>query len=73
MILPDNEPSLKIEKCRKEAEDRGGYLLRYTKAPCLIAEPFFIDNNNDLTRAQEDLDGLTSAYASAIDEVSQIA
>ena len=28
----------------KTAEDRGGLLLRYTKAPCLIAEPFFIDN-----------------------------
>lgn len=55
------------------AEDRGGYLLRYTKAPCLIAEPFFIDNNSDLARAQEDLDGLAAAYAAAIDEVSQIA
>ena len=56
----------------KAAEDRGGYLLRYTKAPCLIAEPFFIDNNSDLARAQEDLDGLAAAYAAAIDEVSQI-
>ena len=54
------------------AEDRGGYLLRYTKAPCLIAEPFFIANNGDLARAQEDLDGLAAAYAAAIDEVSQI-
>ena len=42
----------------KMAEDRGGYLLRYTKAPCVIAEPFFIDNDDDLDRAQEDLDGL---------------
>ena len=57
----------------KAAEDRGGHLLRYTKAPCLIAEPFFIDNNSDLARAQEDLDGLAAAYAAAIDEVSQIA
>ncbi|MDL1985814.1 MAG: N-acetylmuramoyl-L-alanine amidase [Deltaproteobacteria bacterium] len=55
------------------SEDRGGYLLRYTQAPCLIAEPFFIDNNSDLARAQEDLDGLAAAYAAAIDEVSQIA
>lgn len=32
----------------KTSEDRGGYLLRYTHAPCLILEPFFIDNESDL-------------------------
>lgn len=32
----------------KTSEDRGGYLLRYTHAPCLILEPFFIDNDDDL-------------------------
>ena len=32
----------------KTSEDRGGYLLRYTAAPCVIAEPFFIDNDSDL-------------------------
>lgn len=26
----------------RTSEDRGGYLLRYTNAPCIIAEPFFI-------------------------------
>ena len=57
----------------KTVEDRGGPLLRSTKAPCLIAEPFFIDNNSDLARGQEDLDALAAAYAAAIDEVSQIA
>lgn len=31
----------------KSSEDRGGYLLRYTKAPCIIIEPFFIDNELD--------------------------
>jgi N-acetylmuramoyl-L-alanine amidase len=56
----------------KTSEDRGGYLLRYTKAPCVIAEPFFIDNDNDLTRAQEDLEGLAAAYAGAIEAISQI-
>lgn len=56
----------------RTAEDRGGYLLRYTKAPCILAEPFFIDNNDDLARAQVDLDGLASVYANAIDEMSQI-
>jgi len=33
----------------KTSEDRGGYLLRYTTAPCVILEPFFIDNNKDYT------------------------
>ena len=35
----------------KTSEDRGGYLLRYTHAPCVIVEPFFIDNYEDLNRA----------------------
>ncbi len=56
----------------KSAEDRGGYLLRYTKAPCVIAEPFFIDNDNDLAKAQGDMEGLAKAYAEAIEEVSQV-
>ena len=55
----------------KTAEERGGYLLRYTNAPCVIAEPFFIDNDADLARAQEDLDGLAAAYAAAIEEISE--
>ncbi|MEE9555572.1 MAG: N-acetylmuramoyl-L-alanine amidase [candidate division Zixibacteria bacterium] len=56
----------------KTAEDRGGYLLRYTHKPCVIAEPFFIDNDQDLVKAQADMEGLASAYANAIDEVSRI-
>jgi len=58
----------------KTAEDRGGHLLRYTGAPCLIAEPFFIDNDSDLSRAQEDedIDELAVAYAKAIEEISQV-
>ncbi len=56
----------------RTAEDRGGYLLRYTKRPCIIAEPFFIDNDKDLAKAQEKFNGLASAYASAIKEVAQI-
>jgi N-acetylmuramoyl-L-alanine amidase len=56
----------------KASEDRGGYLLRYTEAPCVIAEPFFIDNDDDLARAQEDIEGLAEAYADAIDNISAI-
>ncbi len=55
----------------KTAEDRGGYLLRYTVAPCVIAEPFFIDNDDDLARAMADKEGLARAYAEAIDEISK--
>ena len=54
----------------KNAEERGGYLLKYTKAPCLISEPFFISNNDDLARAQEDMDGFAATCAAAIDEIS---
>lgn len=31
----------------KSTEQRGGYLLRYTDAPCVLLEPFFIDNDLD--------------------------
>lgn len=55
----------------KSAEDRGGMLLKYTNAPCVIAEPFFIDNDADLARANENLDDLAIAYAEAIDEMSE--
>ena len=54
----------------RSAEDKGGYLLCYTEAPCVIAEPFFIDNDEDLTRAMKDLDGLAEAFAKALDEFS---
>jgi N-acetylmuramoyl-L-alanine amidase len=56
----------------KTSEDRGGYLLRYTRAPCVIAEPFFIDNDEDLDKAQNNLDELAAAYAAAIDEISEM-
>ena|GEM_PF-332888 len=55
----------------RTTEDKGGYLLRYKTAPCVIGESFFIDNDSDLARATEDLDGVTEAYAKAIDEISQ--
>ncbi len=46
--------------------------MRYTKAPCVISEPFFIDNDSDLDRARDDIEGLVAAYATAIDEISQV-
>jgi len=54
----------------KTAEDRGGYLLRYTKAPCIIAEPFFIDNDSDLVCAEVNRRELVAAYTEAIEEIA---
>jgi N-acetylmuramoyl-L-alanine amidase len=56
----------------KTVEDKGGYLLGYTNAPCIIAEPFFIDNKKDLEHVMQNLEGLAAAYAGALDEISRI-
>lgn len=54
----------------RTTEDRGGYLLRYTKAPCIIVEPFFIDNDEDFLRADECFSNgdLTRWYCEAIEQ-----
>ncbi len=52
----------------RTAEDRGGYLLRYTNAPCVIAEPFFIDNDDEYTGF--DVDDLVEYYVDAIEEIA---
>lgn len=54
----------------KSAEDRGGYLLKSTIAPCVIAEPFFIDNNSDLQTVIDNRDELIKAYASSIEAIA---
>jgi N-acetylmuramoyl-L-alanine amidase len=46
-------------------QGRGVALLRNTKAPCLILEPFFGDNPNDLARARERLGDLAEEIAGA--------
>lgn len=51
-------------------EDRGGYVLKYTKAPMVIAEPFFIDNRKDFERAIDNKCHLINAYAETIDKIS---
>jgi N-acetylmuramoyl-L-alanine amidase len=38
-----------------DEEDRGGYLLYGTKAPCAIIEPFFIDNPEDFRVGMENV------------------
>lgn len=54
----------------KTAEDRGGYMLRYTNAPCIITEPFFIDNDDELINGELCFNqgGLTAGFCEAIAE-----
>ena len=56
----------------KTTEDKGGYLLFYTRAPAVIAEPFFIDNDNDLKTATDVRDKLILAYVEAIALIGSI-
>lgn len=55
----------------RTVEDRGGYLLRHTNAPCLIAEPFFIDNDSDFNTALNNRSELVNAYAEAISQIGK--
>lgn len=55
----------------KTAEDRGGNLLKNTVSPCVIAEPFFIDNDEDLQIAIDKRDNLVKAYASGIEAIAK--
>lgn len=43
--------------------------MKYTHAPCVIAEPFFIDNDGDYARAMERYEQLVEGYARAIEEI----
>jgi len=56
----------------KTSEDRGGYLLINTKSPCIIVEPFFIDNDNDFEVAESRKKELVIAYVIAIQKIAKI-
>lgn len=45
---------------------RGGAFLSQTRCPAVIVESMFIDNTNDLLRANEVKDELAKAYATAL-------
>ena len=55
----------------KTSEDRGGMLLKQTHAPCVIAEPFFIDNDDELELVQKKRKKLVRAYADAIEAIGK--
>ena len=46
---------------------RGVALLKRTNAPCVILEPFFGDNQNDLNTARNNLDELAIAICDALE------
>lgn len=50
------------------AGDRGGLLVRYTHAPCVIWEPFFIDNDSDLSLALDYRDELAGVVVATVEE-----
>jgi len=54
----------------KSSEDRGGHLLKATDAPCIICEPFFIDNDEDYLLAEKLFENgeLTKVYCEAIND-----
>ncbi len=55
----------------KTSEDRGGHLLKNTIAPCVISEPFFIDNDKDVQKALTKRDLLVKAYADGIKAIAE--
>ena len=58
--------------CRPhDYDDRGGYLLGQTAAPCVIAEPFFGSNPDDWETATLRKDRLALAYKRAIEKYAQ--
>ena len=56
----------------KSSEERGGYILRYTEAPCILLEPFFIDNDDDYRIAINKYTGLVDACANSIYETIEV-
>ena len=52
-------------------EDRGGHLLRYVKAPVVICESFFIDNDIDLEIATKRFDLLARSFLNSIHAIME--
>jgi N-acetylmuramoyl-L-alanine amidase len=50
----------------KRIRSRGAYILRKTHMPCVILEPFFIDNLDELANGLEKMEDLGSAIVEGI-------
>lgn len=55
----------------RTVEDRGGHLLKHTVMPCVIAEPFFIDNDEAYESVINNYEKLVDAYVNAIVKYSK--
>lgn len=53
----------------KSSEQRGGYMLKCTNAPCVILEPFFIDNDIECKRMDKDWKKLATVCRDSVYEV----
>lgn len=56
----------------KSTEEKGGYLLRYTNAPCVLLEPFFIDNKSDWEIGRKMKNELALSLSDAILEYADV-
>lgn len=63
---------LKNRGAKEPWHGRGGGLLSRTKAPCVISEPFFIDNNEDLKKAFERKNEYIQAIVKSINEYFEL-
>lgn len=49
-------------------EGRGAHLLRKTAMPCVILEPFFISNDDDLKHAEDQIERLAEAVVVGVSD-----
>ena len=63
---------LKNRGAKEPWHGRGSGLLSRIKAPCVISEPFFIDNNEDLKKAFEKKNEYIEAIVKIINEYFEI-
>ncbi len=56
----------------RKGTDRGGALLQYTKAPCVLTEPFFLSNDRETEFVLNNKHLLAKAYSDAVDEIVKL-
>jgi len=66
LCLPNRGIKPIRNKHKGSAGDKGGHLVKYTSMPCVILEPFFIDNPNDLSIANNKLHTLVESICTGI-------
>ena len=69
-IMQNNDRGIKPREHNRALKiyERGAYLMKYVKAPCVICEPFFIDNDKELDFALLNVDKLALAYLRGIEQ-----